>query len=234
RTTADDVSGSGPDYRSGVDARQVIESNGLVAILRGVPPAAVLATGRALVNGGVRALEVTFDAPFEPNADTLAAIETLVSEHGDTVCVGAGTVLSVRQVQAAAGAGARFIVSPNVNIEVVTATRRLGLASIPGAMTPSECLTAFEAGASMVKLFPVSVLSPAYIRAVRSPLPWLPLVAVGGVNLHNAKQWIEAGANAVGVGGELVSPHALAHGDYAAIATIARQLTDLVAEAKSA
>jgi 2-dehydro-3-deoxyphosphogluconate aldolase/(4S)-4-hydroxy-2-oxoglutarate aldolase len=189
----------------GEAARQAILQTRLVAILRHVPTPLVGGVAQALAAGGVRALEVTFPSPHaDAGRDTASAIGHLVRTLPGEVAVGAGTVLTVDQVEQAAQAGASFIVSPNTDQRVIARASELGLAALPGAATATECLAAHAAGASLVKLFPAGSLGLGYVKDLLQPLAGLPLVAVGGVNLDNAHQFIQAGCVAVGVGGSLV------------------------------
>lgn len=207
-------------------AASAIRAHGVVAILRGIPPRQVVPTAHALAAGGIRAMEITFDG-FSVQAvhATATSIADATSAVGDRVAVGAGTVITTEQLEAARQAGARFIVSPDTNTQIIEASRAAGLASLPGAATASECLTAVRAGATFVKLFPASELGVGYLRALLSPLPWLPLVAVGGVGLDNAADFLRAGAIALGIGGRLVDKQLIASGRFDQIEARAAELT---------
>jgi len=161
-----------------------------------------MVVAEALVAGGVRAFEVTLDSP-----DAIAAIRALAQHHhGDgSLLVGAGTVLDVASARAAVEAGARFLVSPHTDLELVrwAVARRIPI--FPGALTPSEIVAAWRAGASAVKLFPASAVGPAYVREMRGPLAAIPLIPTGGVTAENAAAFIAAGAVAVGVGSWLIA-----------------------------
>lgn len=147
---------------------KIIEGK-IVAIVRGIPSTKILGLAAALEKGGVNCIEVTFDQSSEEKArDTLAAIRAIKEGLGDKVCVGAGTVMSVEQVRQAAEAGAEYMISPNVDEEVIRETKRLGKVSIPGAMTPTEAAFAYKCGADIVKLFPAGLLGAAYIKAISS------------------------------------------------------------------
>ncbi|GKY87411.1 2-dehydro-3-deoxy-6-phosphogalactonate aldolase [Sinisalibacter aestuarii] len=178
------------------------EVSGIVAILRGVTPDEVLGVGEALIDKGVTTIEVPFNSP-----DVLDSISRLAEHFGDRANIGAGTVLSVRDVDAAAAAGARFVVSPNTNPAVITSARALGLAAYPGAFTATEVFTAIDAGASAVKLFPADKLGADGIKALRAVLPaGFPLIAVGGVDAANLSTFLDAGCQALGIGGSLYKP----------------------------
>ena len=174
----------------------------LVAILRGVRPDEVEATGDALVEAGFSMIEVPLNSP-----DPLESVARLARRYGDQVRVGAGTVLSVADVRGVAAAGGRLIVSPNVNAEVIGASAGAGLVSLPGFFTASEAFAALEAGATGLKLFPAEGASPAYLKALRAVLPRdLPMLAVGGVTPETLGAWRAAGAQGAGLGSALYQP----------------------------
>lgn len=199
----------------------------IIAIVRGIPSDEVVGLAEALVKGGISCIEVTFDQSSEEKAeDTLKAISNIRMALGDKVCVGAGTVMTVEQVEAAAAAGAEYMISPNTNAAVIKRTKELDRVSIPGAMTPSEVAEAYELGADIVKMFPAGILSAAYIKAVKAPLKHIPVTAVGGVNPGNCAEFIRAGAVGVGVGGNLVSPQYVKEGRFEEITAIAKSYTD--------
>lgn len=199
----------------------------IIAIVRGIPSDEVVGLAEALVKGGISCIEVTFDQSSEEKArDTLKAISNIHKTLGDRVCVGAGTVMTTQQVEAAAAAGAEYMISPNTNAAVIAKTKELDKVSIPGAMTPSEVAEAYELGADIVKMFPAGVLGTTYIKAVKAPLKHIPVTAVGGVNPANCADFIRAGAVGVGVGGNLVSPQLVKEGRFDEITTIAKSYTD--------
>ncbi|MBR3203478.1 MAG: bifunctional 4-hydroxy-2-oxoglutarate aldolase/2-dehydro-3-deoxy-phosphogluconate aldolase [Solobacterium sp.] len=195
--------------------------------MRGIPSDEVVDLADALVKGGISCIEVTFDQSSEEKArDTLKAISNISKALGDQICVGAGTVMTAEQVEAAAAAGAEYIISPNTNASVIKRTKKLGKVSIPGAMTPSEVAEAYELGADIVKLFPAGILGCDYIKAVKAPLKHIPITAVGGVNPGNCADFIRAGAVGVGVGGNLVSPQLVKESRFDEITAIAKSYTD--------
>lgn len=199
----------------------------VIAIVRGIPSEDVVSLAEALVKGGISCIEVTFDQSSEEKTqDTLKAISNIRQALGDRVCVGAGTVMSVRQVDQAVAAGAEYMISPNINPDVILRTKALGKVSIPGAMTPTEVAYAYELGADIVKMFPAGVLGSGYIKAVKAPLKHIPVTAVGGVNPENCADFIRAGAVGVGVGGNLVSPQYVKEGRFDEIAAIAKSYVD--------
>ena len=179
-------------------AIQQIKQYRVVAILRGCDPAHILPIVEALYAGGIRLLEITLNS-----RDALSAISEVGRKWGDRLVVGAGTVLSPEEAESAVAAGARFILSPSLDIPTIRKTKELGALSIPGAFTATEILTAWRNGADMVKVFPASV-GPAYFRDLRGPLPHIPLMPTGGVNLENIRQFQKAGAAAFGIGSALV------------------------------
>lgn len=170
-----------------------------VAILRGMGPAEAPAMGKALVNAGFTIMEVPLNSP-EP----YRSIEILAEAHGDTAIVGAGTVLRAEEVARVADAGGRIIVSPNFDEEVVRATKRCGLFSMPGVLTPTEAFRALDAGADALKIFPGDLISPKVVGAMRAVLPKDTLVCVtGGVSVANIGEWLAGGSSGVGIGSAL-------------------------------
>ncbi len=178
---------------------QVLEDSKLIAILRGDFEGKELDIAGALIEGGCRAMEVSI-----VSKDYKGVIARIARAFGRSICLGAGTVLTVEQLNEVTDAGATFIVSPNSNDAVIGATRKLGCASFPGAFTPTEIVHALDAGANAVKLFPASSLGPGFIRAIRAALPDIKLIPTGGVGLINIESWLDAGAWAVAIGSELV------------------------------
>ncbi|MCI0524603.1 MAG: bifunctional 4-hydroxy-2-oxoglutarate aldolase/2-dehydro-3-deoxy-phosphogluconate aldolase [Acidobacteria bacterium] len=178
---------------------ELIEAGRIVAILRGDFGGREAEIVNVLVEAGVTAVEVTLNSPNAFNS-----INRLSASFGSRIAVGAGTVLRVDEVERAAGVGARFIVSPNRNVSVIETTKRLGLVSLPGCFTPSEIVEALDAGADAAKLFPARSLGIDFVKAVRGPLPYARLVPTGGVTPEAARDYLAAGAWALGVGSELV------------------------------
>jgi 2-dehydro-3-deoxyphosphogalactonate aldolase len=174
----------------------------LVAIIRGVTPDEAEAIGAAIVEAGIRILEVPLNSP-----DPLASIERLAKRFGDTALIGAGTVLDPANVARVRDSGGRIIVSPNTFPPVIEATAAAGLVSLPGFFTPSEAFAALRAGATGLKLFPAEGAIPAVVKAQRAVLPReVPLLVVGGISPGNMQPWIEAGADGFGLGSGLYRP----------------------------
>lgn len=187
-----------------------ILARGMVGIVRAPSAQAAVQIAEACIAGGITALEVAFTTP-----DTLGVLRTLRERHGADVLLGAGTVLDTETARAAILAGAQFIISPGVNVETIALCQRYQVLAMPGAMTPTEIVTALQAGADIVKVFPAEMFGPAYIKALRAPLPQAPLMPTGGVTVENLQEWFASGAVAVGIGGSLSGPGAT--GDYAAV-----------------
>jgi 2-dehydro-3-deoxyphosphogluconate aldolase/(4S)-4-hydroxy-2-oxoglutarate aldolase len=202
---------------------------GVVPVVRA--PSALLAIRavEAVLAGGISVFEITMTVP-----DALAVIRALVERFGDRAIVGAGTVLSASDALACIDAGAQFVVSPGLDLATVDAVHARGLPVMPGALTPTEIITAWKAGADMVKIFPCSAVGGAgYLRALRGPLPNVKMLPTGGVSLSTAQDYIEAGAAALGVGSELVDVAALAAGNDAAVTERARELAATVRAARA-
>lgn len=197
-----------------------------IAIVRGIYGEDCLNLARALRDGGIRMLEVTFDqsdpAQWQKTADTIRLLNDRLS--GDMV-FGAGTVTSADLVTLAKRAGAQFIVSPDVNEDVIRAAAAEGLVSMPGALTPTEVLTAHRCGADFVKLFPAGNFGPSYLKAICAPINHIRLLAVGGVNERNLRDFLEAGAVGAGVGGNLVNKNWIANREFDRITALAKEFT---------
>ena len=196
-------------------ARQRLHDEQLVAVVRADSPDAAVSAGNALADGGVRALEITFTTP-----DADVAIAEL--SRREDVFVGAGTVLDANQASRAIEAGARFLVSPGLVLEVLEAGAGAGVLAVPGALTPTELLAA-RRHAEVIKLFPSSLGGPSYLKALLAPFPDLRLIPTGGVNVGNLGRWLDAGAFALGAGGDLCPPELIAAGDFEALTATARQ-----------
>lgn len=202
---------------------QRVTDCGIVAVVRFSDPDPLVEVVKALALGGVTVAEVTLTVP-----NALDVIRAAKRELGARVLLGAGTVLDPETARAALLAGAEFIVAPTVNLEVIRMCRRYDKLVMPGAFTPTEVLTAWEAGADVVKVFPADVVGPAFFKALRGPLPQVRLMPTGGVDLATAPAFLKAGAVCLGVGSQLVDPKLVAAGDFAGITHLAKQYVDIV------
>lgn len=210
-------------------AFETILKHKIVAIVRGFSPETVVELAKAYSANGIRCVEVTFDqSSREKQLETAKTIKMVKEALGDDICVGAGTVMTAEQVRMAAEAGAEYMISPNVDGEVIAETKRLGKISIPGAMTPSEIAAAYKMGADIIKLFPANELGLSYIKAIKAPLKHIPLMATGGVRPVNAADYLNAGSAALGVGGDLVNKQWIADGDYEKIGLAAKAFVDSI------
>lgn len=208
------------------NVNQTVFDTHVIAIVRGLDNGfAELA--QAFYDGGIRAIEVTFNQKKpDESYKTTDAIRAIKAAMGDKMCVGAGTVTSIELVDLAKEAGAEFIVSPDTNIDVIQHAKKLGMSCMPGALTPTEILTAYNAGADFVKVFPAGSLGAGYIKAIRGPLNQVPLLAVGGVSEKNVAEFMKAGCCGVGVGGNLVNKDWVAAGEWEKISAVAKELCE--------
>jgi 2-dehydro-3-deoxyphosphogluconate aldolase/(4S)-4-hydroxy-2-oxoglutarate aldolase len=205
-----------------------IRELGLVPVVRAQSAEEASQAIDAIRAGGVDVLEVTMTVP-----DAIPLIGQVARRFGADAIVGAGTVLDAETARAVILAGAQFVVTPALKLETIACCRRYGVPVLPGALTPTEVLTAWEAGADMVKVFPCSALGGAsYIKALKAPLPQVDLVPTGGVNLDTAADFIKAGATALGLGADLVDLKALRAGNAAAVTERARKLVGIVQTAR--
>ena len=195
----------------------------LVAVVRAETDEQARRIAAALLAGGVSVIEITFTCPDPPRI-----IRALAREAPGDLVVGAGTVCTREQARAAIDAGAQFIVSPGIVEEVLAECRARGVASMPGAVTGTEILTALRLGADVIKMFPGSTFGPAYVKAIRGPLPNLRVMPTGGVSLGNLQEWKDAGVVAVGVGTELVPKDAVKAGAFDVVTARAREFTAAV------
>jgi 2-dehydro-3-deoxyphosphogluconate aldolase/(4S)-4-hydroxy-2-oxoglutarate aldolase len=213
-----------------VDKAHVLErirSVGLVPVIRAQSPDEAAQAADAIQAGGVTVLEITMTVP--------GAVEVIreVAGRGGDALVGAGTVLDPDAARECMDAGARFIVSPSLNLDTIALCNEAGVAVLPGALTPTEVVTAWRAGADLVKVFPAGAVGgPSYIKALKAPLPQIDLVPTGGVNLKTAGDFIRNGASALGVGADLVDVEALRRGEAATITERAREYVRVVREAR--
>jgi 2-dehydro-3-deoxyphosphogluconate aldolase/(4S)-4-hydroxy-2-oxoglutarate aldolase len=209
------------------DLRRVLDS-GIVAVVRSPDSAQLVQVAQALADGGVDVVEITMTVP-----DALEVLRQVRRALGQRVLLGAGTVLDPETARAAFLAGAEYIVSPTVNLEVIRLCQRYDKLVMPGAFTPTEILTAWEAGADIVKVFPADVVGPAFFKAMRGPLPQIRLMPTGGVDLKTAAAFLKAGACCLGIGGQLVEPAAIAARNFDRLRDLASQYVAVVKQARS-
>lgn len=209
-----------------------IEENKLIAILRGVPQEKLLPLVEALYKGGIRLLELTYSADGStPDEVTAQNIKMLSENFNGRMFIGAGTVLTTKQVKLTEKNGGCFIISPDANENVIKETVNLGMVSIPGALTPTEITQAHNFGADFVKLFPISNLGAAYVKAVTAPLSHIKLLAVGGVTTDNMHEYSKSGACGFGIGANLYKKELLENNDFEAITEIAREFVSVAKNA---
>lgn len=209
-------------------ALERMKATGVVAIMRHTEASLAIEAAEALLRGGVEVVEVTLNTQ-----GATGMIQQLTAHFGERMLVGAGTVLTPQGVEEALAAGARFIVAPNTDGRVITLCNQRGVPVAPGAFTPTEVVAAWEMGADLIKVFPVSAVGPRYIRDLRGPLPHLPLVPTGGVNLENAADYIKAGAVALGAGSDLVEKGVVDRRDFAELERRARGFSDAVVRGRA-
>jgi len=206
--------------------QEIIERVGLIPVLRAKSAAQGHAVVEAMIAGGVTVVEVTMTVP-----GAIHLLKELKKEYGAKLLLGSGTVTTAAQAEATIEAGAEFVVSPSLHLEVVSATKRNGKLSIPGALTPTEAITAWEAGADYVKIFPCSAVGGAsYLKALLAPFPHLKLIPTGGVTLQTAESFLKAGARALGIGSDLVNLAAVDAGQPETITEAARAYLKIFAD----
>ena len=203
-----------------------VKQEKIIAIIRGLSLNEIMKTAEALEKSGIHFIEVTFNQRGN-SADTYYAIKELVREFTH-VKIGAGTVITENQVEMAFDAGAEYIISPNVNEKVIRLTKKSGMISIPGAMTPSEITNAYECGADIVKLFPAGQLGVSYIKSISAPLNYIPIAAVGGINLKNIMEFFQAGVCCVGLGANIIRTDYIKEENYGAITELAKSYVQMV------
>src|SRR5213592_3632242 len=202
--------------------RQVLDC-GIVAVVRSQDSQQLVDVVKALADGGITVAEITMTVP-----GALDVVRQARQMLGDRVLLGAGTILDPETARAAFLAGAEYIVSPTLNLDVIRMCRRYDKIVMPGAFTPTEILAAWEAGADIVKVFPADVVGPAFFKALRGPLPQVRVMPTGGVDLTTAAAFLKAGACCLGVGGQLVDPKAVVAGNFDRIRELAAQYIDIV------
>lgn len=202
---------------------QEIEKEKLIVILRNVDEKQLLPLSEALYQGGIRLMEITYDASGKNSDEAIANQIQLLADHWNgKMLIGAGTVLTEKQVELTKRAGGLFIISPNTDILVIQKTNEMGLVSIPGALTPTEAQTAHRAGADFVKLFPMDAMGASYLKAVKAPLSHIKFLAVGGIDCNNMGDYLKAGAVGFGVGSSITKKDLLKEENYQAITELAQ------------
>jgi 2-dehydro-3-deoxyphosphogluconate aldolase / (4S)-4-hydroxy-2-oxoglutarate aldolase len=202
---------------------------GVVPIARTSTAEAAIKAVEAVYRGGIRAAEITMTVP-----GALKALEKVADQFGDQIVLGAGTVLDPETARACMLAGAQFFVTPSLNVKTIEMVKRYSKVILPGALTPTEILTAWEAGADAVKVFPAGNMGgPKYIKALKGPFPHIEMVPTGGVNLETTVEFLRAGACAVAVGGELIDAKTIQEGNYQVFEERARQFLAKVKEART-
>ncbi len=209
--------------------KQRIKEIGVIPVVRAKSPEQAILATKAVHAGGIACVEITMTVP-----GAIDVIRTLAAELASEVLIGAGTVLDVRTAERCIAAGAQFIVSPALNLETIAAAQEAGKVAMPGALTPTEVVTAWQAGADFVKIFPCGNLGGAkYLKALKGPLPDVEMIPTGGVNLNSAGEMIAAGASALGVGSELVDAKALAANSPDVITSNAKEFVRIVQLART-
>lgn len=204
---------------------KLLSNGGIIAISRGLYGDDLLRSVEAIVNGGVKAVEIAFEQEREHAA--AGSIEMLKNRFEDEIAIGAGTVIDEARLKAAFNAGAEYIVSPNTDERIIVKTKELGLVSIPGAMTPTELIRAYDCGADIIKLFPAGALGPEYFKAVATPVKHIGIAAVGGITLSNLAAFKAAGACAFGISSSLFDPKLINAGRFDELAANALAYTEL-------
>lgn len=213
---------------SGIKALQRVLDHKIVAVIRADNGDLLVDVAESLLAGGVEVMEVTFTVPRATRV-----LEKVADRIGSRILLGAGTVLDTETCRAAILAGAEFIVSPAVNVDVIELCKRYSKVIMPGALTPTEVITAWQAGADIVKIFPSEITGPKYLKALHGPLPHVRLMPTGGVNLDTAAEFLRCGACALGIGSSLVDPKVVAAGDLKKIESLARQYVQIIKDFSS-
>ena len=205
-----------------------VKSLGLLAVIRGPSPELTVQMVEALVNGGVKGIEITYSTP---NAEDV--VKSLSKKFGDSIVLGMGTLTKPEQAESAKAAGANFLVSPVCEKTLVEAMVKTGLLTMAGALTPTEVFQAYSLGTDVVKIFPGSVGGPAYIKALKGPFPQIPMMPTGGVNASNVAEWFAAGVVAVGAGSELCPPQLAKEGKFNEISQKAVEFVKVIQSSRS-
>jgi len=210
---------------------EYIEKEKIIAIIRGVEPEKLIPMANAMYEGGIRLLECTYDASGKtPDEQTAESIALLAKHFEGKMLIGAGTVLKKSQIELTKAAGGKFIISPDTNVEIINETKKLGLVSIPGALTPSEATLAHRSGADFVKLFPINQMGTGYLKALCAPLSHIRFLAVGGVRINNVLDYLKSGASGVGIGLSERDREAIRENDFDCIKTSFCEIVNKIKE----
>lgn len=210
---------------------EFVKDNKIIVIVRGVAKDKLLKTAEAMYDGGIRLIEITYDAKnIIPKEETAEMISILDNHFKGEMLIGAGTVLTPEQVRLTKQAGGKYIISPDTYSEVIAETVKEGLVSMPGAMTPSEAQTAYRNGADFVKLFPIQNLGISYAKAIMAPLSHIPFLAVGGVDENNIKDYLKIGVSGFGIGSGVVRKDLIEAGKFDEITLLAKKYVDAIKE----
>lgn len=211
------------------DIINAIKERKIIAIVRGVEPKKLVPLAKALYDGGIRLMEITYSADGSvSDEETAAAVGVLANEFDGRMYIGSGTVLTREQVKRTNDAGGRFIISPNTDAEVIRYTKELGMVSIPGALTPSEAEAANRAGADFVKLFPVTSMGTSYVKAIAAPLSHIKFLAVGGITPENIGEYLDIGVCGFGIGSNIINKEYIAEENYEKITASAKEYVMVV------
>lgn len=208
---------------------KAIEEYKIIAILRGIPKEKIIPTAEALYNGGIRLLELTYSAGGNvSDEETAESIKMLAEHFKDRMYIGAGTVLTPKQVELTKCANGLFAISPNTDEQVIAECSKLGLVSIPGALTPTEIVAADKFGADFVKLFPITSLGTEYVKAVKAPLSHIKFLAVGGINESNMNDYLSVGVCGFGIGSNITDKKMISEGNWEGITALAKKYTEVI------
>ena len=212
-----------------MNAFSTVMKEKIIVIARNLNPEHALPFSRALLSGGIHMMEVTFDQQRPESWDkTSRSIRAIRDSLGDMMTVGAGTVLTLEQLDLARLSGASYMVSPNVDDQIIRQARTFGMSAFPGALTPTEIAAAFSAGADAVKLFPAANFGPEYLKAVKAPLSHIPIIAVGGIDAKNCAAYMQAGAVGIGIGGSIANRQWMETGEWDKITALAQAFVTAV------
>ena len=211
------------------DIINAIKERKIIAIVRGVEPKKLVPLAKALYDGGIRLMEITYSADGSvSDEETAAAVGALANEFDGRMYIGSGTVLTREQVKRTYDVGGRFIISPNTDAEVIKYTKELGMVSIPGALTPSEAEAANRAGADFVKLFPVTSMGVSYVKAIAAPLSHIRFLAVGGITPENIGEYLDLGVCGFGIVSNIINKEYIAEENYEKITASAKEYVMVV------